>query len=125
MALQRHPSMKHLKKVSTCMYLEAVAAKDHNIPFYVALPASTFDRNITDGIKQIPIEQRDADEVIYNYVLAEDRIQKVLITPKESNACNFGFDVTPARLITGLITERGICPANEDAILDLFPEHKK
>ena len=106
-------------------YLKAVAAKDNNIPFYVALPSSTFDWNITDGIKQIPIEERDANEVKYIYGLADDRIQKVLITPKESPACNFGFDVTPSRLITGLITERGICNANEDAILNLFPEHKR
>jgi len=106
-------------------YLKAVAAKDNNIPFYVALPSSTFDWNISDGIKQIPIEQRDPDEIKYIYGLADGKIQKVLITPKESNACNVGFDVTPSRLITGLITERGICNANEDAILNLFPEHKK
>ena len=106
-------------------YLKAVAAKDNNIPFYVALPSSTFDWNISDGIKEIPIEERDADEVKYIYGLANGKIQKVLITPKESNACNFGFDVTPSRLITCLITERGICNANEEAILNLFPEHKK
>src|SRR5258705_8365198 len=82
-------------------YLKAVAAKANNIPFYVALPSSTFDWNITDGIKQIPIEERDADEVKYIYGLADGKIQKELITPKESNACNFGFDVTPSRLITG------------------------
>jgi methylthioribose-1-phosphate isomerase len=106
-------------------YLKAVAAKDNNIPFYVALPSSTFDWNITDGIKQIPIEERDPDEVKYIYGLADERVQKILITPKESAACNFGFDVTPARLISGLITERGICHANEEAIANLFPEHNK
>ncbi len=97
-------------------YLKALAAKDNNIPFYVALPSSTFDWSIKDGVKEIPIEERSPDEVRY--------IQGVLLTPETSPAANYGFDVTPARLVTGLITERGICKANEKNILKLYPEHK-
>jgi methylthioribose-1-phosphate isomerase len=103
-------------------YLKALAANDNNIPFYIALPASTFDWNISDGLKEIVIEERSADEVKYMYGLCENEIKKVLVTPPESNACNYGFDVTPARLITGLITERGITAANEAAIMQMYPE---
>ncbi|MES1216969.1 MAG: S-methyl-5-thioribose-1-phosphate isomerase [Bacteroidota bacterium] len=106
-------------------YLKALAANDNNIPFYVALPSSTFDWNISNGVKEIPIEQRSDDEVKYIYGLCDDEMKKVLITPQESPAANYGFDVTPARLITGLITERGICKANESDILQLYPEKKK
>lgn len=102
-------------------YLKALSAKDNNVPFYVALPSSTFDWSICDGIKEIPIEQRNADEVKYVYGLFENEIKKVLITPLNSNTANYGFDVTPAKLITGLITERGICKANEQSIAELFP----
>jgi methylthioribose-1-phosphate isomerase len=105
-------------------YLKALAAKDNDIPFYVALPSSTFDWNIRDGIREIPIEQRDAEEVKYMTGLCGNEIKKILITPTQSNAANFGFDVTPARLITGFITERGICNANEASIINLFPEHQ-
>jgi len=105
-------------------YLKALAAHDNAVPFYVALPSSTFDWNIRDGIKEISIEERSADEVKYIYGLCEDEIKKVLLTPLDSPALNYGFDVTPARLISGLITERGICSANEQAILDMFPENK-
>lgn len=101
-------------------YLKALAAKDNNIPFYIAIPSSTFDWNMSDGIKEIDIEERSADEVKYIYGLAGDEITKVLVTPLQSNACNYGFDVTPARLITGLITERGICAANELSIAEMF-----
>ncbi len=103
-------------------YLKALAAADNNISFYIALPSSTFDWNISDGLKEIPIETRSADEVKYVYGFCENEIKKVLITPLGSEAINYGFDVTPARLITALITERGICNANENAILQLFPE---
>ncbi len=102
-------------------YLKALAAKDNNIPFYVALPSSSFDWNITDGLKDIIIEERHSDEVKYVYGLHNDEIKKVLVAPKESPAANYGFDVTPARLISGLITERGICKANEISILNMFP----
>jgi methylthioribose-1-phosphate isomerase len=103
-------------------YLKALAAADNNIPFYIALPSSTFDWMISDGLKEIPIETRSADEVKYVEGLCDNEIKKVLITPPGSEAINYGFDVTPARLITGLITERGICNANENDILQLFPE---
>ena len=101
-------------------YLKALAAKDNNIPFYTALPSSTFDWELTDGVKQIPIEQRPASEVQYIQGLHDGEIKKVLLTPENSNATNFGFDVTPARLVTGLITERGVCEANKEAIAALY-----
>jgi methylthioribose-1-phosphate isomerase len=103
-------------------YLKALAAYDNNIPFYVALPSSTFDWDIHDGIKEIPIEERNADEVKYITGWCENEIKKVLLTPEDSPALNYGFDVTPSRLISGLITERGICKTTEEEILKLFPE---
>lgn len=105
-------------------YLKALAANDNNIPFYIAFPSSTFDWEISNGIREITIEERDADEVKYITGLCNNVLKKVLITPAESNAANFGFDVTPARLITGFITERGVCRATEKSILELFPERK-
>ena len=105
-------------------YLKALAAKDNNIPFYVTLPSSTFDWTIRDGIKDILIEKRDSDEVRYIQGLCEGKIKKVLLTPEQSPAANYAFDVTPARLVTGLITERGICAANKESILNLYPEQK-
>lgn len=104
-------------------YLKALAAFDNKIPFYVALPSSTFDWNIADGIKEIPIEERNSDEVKYMQGLCDGEIKTILISPFDSPAINYGFDVTPARLISGLITERGICETTEQAILDLFPEN--
>ncbi|MBU1698396.1 MAG: S-methyl-5-thioribose-1-phosphate isomerase, partial [Proteobacteria bacterium] len=103
-------------------YLKALAAKDNNIPFYVALPSSTFDWDITDGIADIPIEERDPDEIRYVQGLCQGKILKVLIPPETSNAANHAFDVTPARLVTGFITERGICRATQEDIMSLFPE---
>jgi methylthioribose-1-phosphate isomerase len=103
-------------------YLKALAAKDNNIPFYVALPSSTFDWNLKDGIKEIPIEERDPDEIRYIDGHAQGKTVRVLICPEESNAANYAFDVTPARFITGFITERGICKAAEEDIKKLFPE---
>lgn len=103
-------------------YLKALAARDNNIPFYVALPSSTFDWNITDGIKDIPIEERDHDEIRYVQGLCEGRVQTVLVPPESSPAANPAFDVTPARLVTGFITERGVCNATEADIMALFPE---
>ncbi len=105
-------------------YLKALAARDNDIPFYVALPSSTFDWNIMDGIKEIPIEQRDPDEIRYVQGLCQGKIQQVLVPPETSPAANHAFDVTPSRLITGLITERGICRATEADILALFPEKR-
>ena len=106
-------------------YLKALAAKDNNIPFYVALPSSTFDWEIEDGIKDIPIETRNSDEIRYVEGLCADKIEKVAIMPQKSNAANYAFDVTPAKLVTGFITERGICKANKKDILSLFPEKDK
>ncbi|MBC8495509.1 S-methyl-5-thioribose-1-phosphate isomerase [archaeon] len=109
-------------KVGT--YLKALAAKDNNIPFYVALPSSTFDWNMRNGVKEIPIEQRGNEEVKFARGWLEGEIKEVLLTPKNANAANFAFDVTPRRLVTGLITERGICDASEEGVLSLFPEKK-
>lgn len=103
-------------------YLKALAAQDNSIPFYVALPSSTFDWDIEDGVTEIPIEERSGEEVKYVYGWCEGEIKKVLVTPLHSPARNYGFDVTPARLITGLITERGLCRANERCIAEMFPE---
>jgi methylthioribose-1-phosphate isomerase len=106
-------------------YLKALAARDNNVPFYVALPSSTFDWQMRDGIKEIPIEERDPDEVRFIRGRTAKGMDQVLIMPQESPAANFAFDVTPARLVTGFITERGICAASEGAILGLFPEKRK
>ena len=105
-------------------YLKALAAHDNGVPFYVALPESSFDWTIRDGIAEIPIEERDATEVKYIEGWSEGRMHAVLITPEASPAKNYGFDVTPARLVTGLITERGVCAARESALLELYPEHQ-
>jgi methylthioribose-1-phosphate isomerase len=105
-------------------YLKALAAKDNNVPFYVALPSSTFDWHMQDGIAEIPIEERSADEVKYMEGLCDGEIKRILIAPESSHATNYAFDVTPARLITGLITERGICAPNKESILNLFPEKR-
>lgn len=102
-------------------YLKALAANDNQIPFYVALPSTTLDLNVFDGLKEIPIEERDQNEV--RYVIgksAEGQVEPVLICPETTQAMNHGFDVTPARLVTGLITERGLCAPNEGAILSMF-----
>lgn len=103
-------------------YLKALAAKDNKIPFYVALPSSTFDWNLKDGIKEIPIEERDPDEIRYIDGRANGKNERVLICPAESAAANYAFDVTPSRLVTGFITERGICKATQEDIKRLFPE---
>jgi len=106
-------------------YLKALAARDNNVPFYVALPSSTFDWNLTNGLLDIPIEVRNSDEVRYVQGLANNTLSRILIPPEDSPAANYAFDVTPARLITGLITERGICRSDEADILRLFPEHSQ
>jgi len=106
-------------------YLKALAAKDNGIPFYAALPSSTIDWLIEDGIKDIPIEERGSKEVKYIEGLHKGDIKKVLLTPEKSQAINYSFDVTPARLVTGIITERGICNSDKKSILKMFPEKKK
>lgn len=103
-------------------YLKAVAAKDNDVPFYVAVPSSSIDWTVKDGVKEIPIEQRNPDEIKYVHGWDGEKMSKVLITPAESPAANYGFDVTPARLVTGLITDRGICEASEEGLTALFPE---
>jgi methylthioribose-1-phosphate isomerase len=105
-------------------YLKALAAHDNNVPFYVGLPGPTIDWTLSDG-RDIPIEQRDTAEVTEIAGLSADgRMQTVALTPATSAAANYAFDVTPARLVTGLITERGIAPASRDGLLDLYPERK-
>jgi len=102
-------------------YLKALAANDNNVPFYVALPASTFDFTIVDGVKEIEIEERSEDEVHFmRGVLDSGEVTEVRITPKDSKALNIGFDVTPNRLISGLITERGVCKATQIDIEKTF-----
>jgi methylthioribose-1-phosphate isomerase len=105
-------------------YLKALAAKDNDVPFYVALPFSTFDWAMTDGVNQIPVEQRGGEEVTWIDGWTEDGVRSVRLTPDESPVANFGFDVTPSRLITGLITERGICPASAEGVYGLYPEKR-
>jgi len=103
-------------------YLKALAAKDNAVPFYVALPSSTIDWNMRDGVAEIPIEERSATEVQYIQGWKNGELIQVLLTPPGSPAANYGFDVTPARLVTGLITERGVCKATEEGLTGLFPE---
>jgi methylthioribose-1-phosphate isomerase len=106
-------------------YLKALAAKDNNIPFYVALPSTTLDMTINDGLKEIPIEERNQDEVRYMIGKnSQGAIDSVLICPETTKASNYGFDVTPAKYVTKLITERGVCDASEAGLLSLFPEKK-
>jgi len=103
-------------------YLKALAAKDNNVPFYVALPSSSFDWKLQDGLKEIPIEERSAEEVKQADGWFEGQQIEVRVAPERSPAANYGFDVTPGQLVTGLITERGVCEANEKSIRALFPE---
>ncbi|MBQ8172724.1 MAG: s-methyl-5-thioribose-1-phosphate isomerase, partial [Mailhella sp.] len=129
-------------------YLKALAAADNGVPFYVALPSSTFDFALSDGVREIPIEERSADEVrVMRGALVDvegegaptqgsvqsvseqgeaapagPSTASVLICPQSTPARNWAFDVTPARLITGLISERGLCPATEEGVLGLYPE---
>jgi len=101
-------------------YLKALAAKDNNIPFYVALPTSSIDWTVSDGIKSIPIEERSPDEVKFIDGLNDKGIlTKVKILSDNTNALNYGFDVTPARLVTKFITEKGIIDANKESISQL------
>jgi methylthioribose-1-phosphate isomerase len=106
-------------------YLKALAANDNGVPFYVALPSSTFDWETRDGVHGTPIEERDATEVIYMDGVHDGEVVTVRITPEGATAKNYGFDVTPARLVTGLITERGICAATEEGVFGLYPEKRK
>ena len=102
-------------------YLKALAAADNDIPFYVALPSTTIDWQLDDG-SRIPIEERSAEEVIAVTGVDGDEVRTVRTIGSESRAANPAFDVTPARLVTGLITERGVCPASESGLARFFPE---
>jgi methylthioribose-1-phosphate isomerase len=104
-------------------YLKALAARDNNVPFYVALPSPTIDFSISDGLAEIPIEQRAADELAtMTGRTAQGGIATVRIVPDGSPVANYGFDVTPARLVSGLITERGVIAASRSALARAFPE---
>lgn len=103
-------------------YLKALAASDNDIPFYVALPSTTIDWKSRDGIAEIPIEERHPAEVSHIYGISDGQPAHVRTTAVDTPISNYAFDVTPARLVTGLITERGICDASEDGLLGLFPE---
>jgi methylthioribose-1-phosphate isomerase len=104
-------------------YLKALAAQDNHVPFYVALPSPTIDFTVKDGVADIPIEERSGDEVAtISGMTADGRIETVRIVPEGSEVANYGFDVTPARLITGLITERGVLAASREALAKAFPE---
>jgi methylthioribose-1-phosphate isomerase len=106
-------------------YLKALAARDNGVPFFVALPFSTIDWSLSDG-SAIPIEERDAEEVTrMTGRLSDGSVATVEIAPQGTQAANYGFDVTPARLVTGFITERGVAPATRDALTALYPERRK
>jgi methylthioribose-1-phosphate isomerase len=103
-------------------YLKALAAHDNNIPFYSAFPSSSFDFEISNGIREIPVEERDPEEVRTVSGISGGRMTSVRICPEKSAIANFGFDVTPAKYITGLITERGICRSLEKDIKKMFSD---
>ena len=103
-------------------YLKALAAFDNGIPFYVALPSTTIDWSIRDGLTEIPIEERDPDEVSHLHGISEGSLLTIRTTGSGTPVSNYAFDVTPARLVTGLITERGVCDASEPGLAGLFPE---
>ena len=105
-------------------YLKALAAADNRIPFYVALPSTTIDWSLNNGVAEIPIEERDGREVWMMEGLLDNQVHEFRILPEKSPVANYGFDVTPARLVTGLITERGVCKATREGILSLFPEKR-
>ncbi len=105
-------------------YLKALAAFDTGVPFFVGLPGPTIDWTLSDGVAEIPIEQRSALEQSHiSGLTADGRVETVRLVPEGSACANYGFDVTPARLVTALITERGVCPASRDGLASLYPEH--
>lgn len=106
-------------------YLKALSARDNDVPFYVALPHSTIDWDCEDGVAEIPIEERDGDELRrIRGVVADGRTLEVRIVPESTPVANYAFDVTPARLVTGLVTERGVCDASSEGLLSLYPERR-
>jgi methylthioribose-1-phosphate isomerase len=103
-------------------YLKALAAKDNSVPFYVALPVSSIDWTLPEGLNNIPIEERSEDEVHFmDGLTTQGKVEQIRITPESSRAVNYGFDVTPAKLITGLITDKGVCKANKQEIQKFAP----
>jgi len=107
-------------------YLKALAAHDNGVPFYVGLTSPTIDWTVHDGVREIPIEERSGDEVSFVQGRGSDgKITTVRISPETTPAANPAFDVTPARLVTGLITERGVCDASPAGLLSLFPERRR
>ena len=105
-------------------YLKALAAQANDVPFYVALPSSTIDWTVSDGVADIPIEDREGREVSHIFLGkdADGVVREVQVTPDDTPLANPAFDVTPAGLVTGLITERGVCDANEEALMAMFPD---
>jgi methylthioribose-1-phosphate isomerase len=104
-------------------YLKALAARDNDVPFYVALPSPTIDFTLSDGVAEIPIEQRGPDELAWiSGKTRQGKIENVQVVPDGSPVANYAFDVTPARLVTGLITERGVLPATRSGLAMAFPE---
>lgn len=104
-------------------YMKALAARENNIPFYVAFPASTIDWDIINGKTQIPIEERDSEEILWvRGVDRSNKLTEIRISHNQCNVTNYAFDITPAKLISGFITERGICEANEQGLRTLYPE---
>ena len=104
-------------------YLKALAARDNGVPFYVGLPSPTIDFRVFDGVAEIPIEERGAEEVTHmRGITGDGRLETVRIVPEGARAANYGFDVTPARLVTGLVTERGVIAPSRAALVAAFPE---
>jgi len=106
----------------TGTYLKALAAADNKIPFYSAVPSTSIDFSISNGLTEIIIEERDPEEVTKIEGLLHGKIEQVRVCPEDAKAANYGFDITPARLITGIITEKGICSSSEESIRKMFPE---
>ncbi len=114
--------MRQISSSGSTTGAPALAAHDNRVPFYVALPTPTIDWTLQDGVREIPIEERAQEEVTHIAGLDSDgRVRSVRLTPEDSRAANYGFDVTPARLVTGLITERGVVAANAAAMQSLLP----
>ena len=105
-------------------YLKALAAYDNNVPFYIALPTSTIDISIEDGVRDIPVEQREAAEVLYTEGWSNDALVTVLTAPEGTRVSNYGFDITPARYISGLITEKGVVKASKEGIMSLLKQQR-
>lgn len=103
-------------------YLKALSAFDNNVPFYAVVPTTSFDLEISNGLKEIMVEERDPEEVTMVTGFSEGEIKSVRICPAGAEAGNWAFDITPARLITGLITEKGVCTANEEEIIKMFSD---